>query len=89
MISLFEFHQAWLGSVRKCISARYPASLDVDLLYKLKSEVINAMKTVYIYIGFVISQDLILSTLSLLYGYIIILYQMSKQELKFMCDIDN
>lgn len=31
--------KAWMGSVRNCISARDPAELDVDVLYKLKSEI--------------------------------------------------
>ncbi|CAJ2650651.1 unnamed protein product [Trifolium pratense] len=31
--------KAWMGSVRNCISASDPAALDVDVLYKLKSEI--------------------------------------------------
>ncbi|XP_027329808.1 lysine-specific demethylase 5B isoform X2 [Abrus precatorius] len=30
--------KAWLDGVKKCISARHPAALNVDVLYKLKSE---------------------------------------------------
>jgi hypothetical protein len=48
MISLFEINQAWMGSVRNCISASDPAELDVDVLYKLMSEVIKTLKTAHL-----------------------------------------
>jgi len=37
-----------MDSVRNCISAKDPAELDVDVLYKLKSEVIKTLKMGYI-----------------------------------------
>ncbi|ESW30492.1 hypothetical protein PHAVU_002G157500 [Phaseolus vulgaris] len=33
--------KAWLDSVRKCLSARQPATLHVDVLYKLKAEFLD------------------------------------------------
>ncbi|KAG4987495.1 hypothetical protein JHK85_030478 [Glycine max] len=33
--------KAWLDNVRKCISARQPAALHVDVLYKLKAEFVD------------------------------------------------
>ncbi|OIV94904.1 hypothetical protein TanjilG_22101 [Lupinus angustifolius] len=40
-ISSTKTSQAWLHSVRKCISARHPVELEVDVLYKLKSEIVD------------------------------------------------
>ena len=35
-----ENNQVWIENVRKCISEKHPAAIEVDILYKLKSQVI-------------------------------------------------
>lgn len=40
--------QVWIEGIAKCISEKHPAAIELDVLYKLKSEVMTTVKRCYI-----------------------------------------